>query len=91
MYYMVSLSSTNMVQRRAARLVSNNYERLASVTEMLNNIRWPTMKQRRDNLCLIMFFKIANDLVDVTTDGILYQQIDNLRDLDSYQLLWMVI
>ena len=52
--------------------VSNNYERLASVAEMmLNNIGWPTMKQRRDNLHLIMFYKIANDLVDVTTDGIL--------------------
>ena len=45
----ISVRSLEMVQRRAARLVSNNYERLASVTEMLNNIRWPTMKQRRDS------------------------------------------
>ena len=51
------------------------YERLASITEMMNNIRWSTMKQRRDDLHLIL--KIVNDLVDVTTDGIL-QQTNNL-------------
>ena len=60
-----------MVQRRAARFMSSNIDRYASVTQMLNNIGWPTLSLRREKLRAVMFYKIVNNLVDVSTDGIL--------------------
>ena len=57
-----------MVQRRAARFVLSNYDQLASVTQMLNS----TMKQRRENLLVIMLFEIINELVEVSTSDLLH-------------------
>ena len=33
---------------------------------MLTHLKWPSLKQRRNFLKLIMFYKIVNDLVDVS-------------------------
>ena len=68
-----------MVQRCAARFVSSNFDRYASVTQMLNNIGWPTMSLRREKLRAVMFYKIVNNLVDVSTDGILNPITINTR------------
>ena len=35
------------VQRRAARFVMNDYRRTSSVTEMLTNLDWDTLQERR--------------------------------------------
>ena len=51
--------------------MSSNPDRYANVTQMLNNIGWPTLSLRREKLQAIMFYKIVNNLVDVSTDGIL--------------------
>ena len=53
LYHQQNIYKLEIIQKRAVRLVSNNCERLASVTEMLKDIGWPTINQRRDNLCLI--------------------------------------
>ena len=45
-YHQHNIHSIEIVQRRAARFVSSNYDRYASVTQMLNNIGWPTMSLR---------------------------------------------
>ena len=54
-----------MVQRRAARFVTNNYNRTASVTEMLNSLQWHTLEKRRNNLRASLMYKIINDMVDI--------------------------
>ena len=54
-----------MVQRCAASFVSSNFDRYVSVTQMLNNIGWPTLSLRREKLRAVMFYKIVNNLVDV--------------------------
>ena len=51
-----------MVQRHTARFVSSNFDQYASVTQMLNNIGWPTLSLRREKLRAIMFYKIVNNL-----------------------------
>ena len=41
------LSDTNrieMVQRQSARLVYNDFTRTLSITSMLNNLNWPSLK-----------------------------------------------
>ena len=47
-----------MVQRQAARFVTSNYDRTASVTEMLHSLKW-------SKYCVVLLFKIINKLVDM--------------------------
>lgn len=49
-----------MVQRRAARFVLNDYERYSSVDEMLANIGWKTLEMRRRESRLCLLFKMYN-------------------------------
>ena len=56
-YHQHNIHSIEMVQRCEARIVSSNYDRYASVTQMLNNIGWPTMSQRCERLQAIMLYK----------------------------------
>ena len=58
-----------MVQRRATRWA---YQQPASVTEMLNELNWRTLVQRRVDARLTMLCRIINNLVEVNPG-------DNLR------------
>ena len=68
-YPLESLSSDTetckieMVQRRAARFVSNNYRRISSVTEMISTLGWDTLEKRRDLARLRMMYRILHHLV----------------------------
>ena len=57
-----------MVQRRAARFVTNNYNRTASVTEMLHQLQWDTLEARQNSLHVILLYKIINKLVDIFSE-----------------------
>ena len=59
------------VQRRAARFVSNNFRRKASVSEMLHELGWQSLDGRRQDQRLVLFFKIINGLASVETEDIL--------------------
>ena len=52
-----------MVQRRAARYVCNNYNREASVTTMIKHLHWRSLQQRRADICLVMFYKKLHGIV----------------------------
>ena len=41
------INKLEMIQRKAARFVCNNYDRHASVTNMLNDLGWDTLEHRR--------------------------------------------
>ena len=45
--------------------VTNNYNRTASVTEMLHQLQWDSLEARRNNLRVISLYKIINKLVDI--------------------------
>ena len=51
------------VQRRAARFTCRRYERTASVTAMLNDLKWETMETRRNNQRLAMVYRMQHDMV----------------------------
>ena len=46
----------------------NNFTRTSSVTSMLNNLNWPSLKQRRDVAKVTMYFKIINNLIAIPHD-----------------------
>ena len=54
-----------MVQRRAARFVKGRYGMYESVTQMLEELTWVLLSNRPENVCLILFYKIINNLAMV--------------------------
>ena len=62
-----------MVQRRAARYVLNRHDRFASVTDMISELKWETLEERRTKQRLAMFYKIHHGLVAVDKDKYIKQ------------------
>ena len=54
-----------MVQRSAAMYVQNDYHYTSSVINMLRELKWSTLKQRRNHASLTMLHKIQNKQVNV--------------------------
>ena len=54
-----------MVQRRAARFVTNRYHNTSSVTSMIDHLEWETLESRRTKNQITMLFKILHGLVDI--------------------------
>ena len=50
---------TEMVQRRAARWVLNDYSTYSSVTEVMSNLGWRSLENRHYDARLLMFYKIV--------------------------------
>ena len=50
-------SKIEMVQRRAAGFVSNDYRRTSSVTEIISTLGWDTLQKRKDLARLSMMYR----------------------------------
>ena len=61
-------NTLEMVQRRAARYVLNQYARTASVTAMLQRLEWEALQDRRKKLRLALMFKIINQIVAIPAE-----------------------
>ena len=57
------------VQRRAARFVANDYS--SSISNLLSDLGWKPLSHRRNELRLLVFYKIIQHLVDINTDSLL--------------------
>ncbi len=66
-----NINKIEMVQRRAARYVTNRYRNTSSVTNMMEHLNWETLECRRTKHQLTMLFKIIHGLVDITADDYL--------------------
>ena len=56
---LAEIKKLEMVQRRAARFVCNNYKKSeGTVTNLLDRLNWPSLEHRRKNTRLITMFKI---------------------------------
>jgi hypothetical protein len=51
-----------MVQRRAARFVTGQYNRYQSVTSMLQELKWTSLQQRRQEQRLVNLYKCVNNI-----------------------------
>ena len=61
-----------MVQRRAARYVTNRYHNTSSVNNMLQHLEWPTLQQRRLRTRIIFFYKVLHGLVQIYPQNLLH-------------------
>jgi len=57
-----------MVQRRAARFAKKDYRRTTSVTQLLSNLGWDQLADRRSAARLCMLFKATHGLAAIPTD-----------------------
>ena len=60
-----------MVQRRAARYVCNRFHNTSSVTDMITDLNWPTLQQRRTRTRIIFFYKVIHHLVAIYPTNLL--------------------
>ena len=78
-----SIYKLEMVQRRAARFITNNYSPWASVTEILDHLNLPTLEQRRNNLKLVMMYKMVHRLVHIDNGTYLIPTASQTRGHDQ--------
>ncbi len=52
------------VQSKAIRFVLNQYDSLASVTQMRHQMKWPTLQTRRFTARMVMFYKVVDRYID---------------------------
>ena len=64
-YTKLKQTQLEMVQRRAARYVHNDYSRHSSPTHMLQQLGWRSLLQRRADIRLIFFYKSLHGLIAV--------------------------
>ena len=69
-YFKNNIIKLETTQRRAARFVMNNYDKYASVTDMIKCLRWPTLEKRRNEQRILMLFIIVNQQVEIPSEGI---------------------
>ena len=60
-----NIKKIEMVQRRYVRFIFNDHRRTSSVAAMLNQLKWPTLQERRAQAKMLMIYRITNSLVDI--------------------------
>ena len=88
-YQQNHIDQLEKVQRRAARFVKNNYERTASVTSMLQDLKWEPLKERRKKARLCTMYKMIHKDIRVQTNDKLVPPIRTSRRTNhsmSYQI-----
>ena len=59
------IGKIEMVQRKAARWTLDNFHTQASVTEMLTQLGWRSLEQRRNDSRLYLFYKVIHGLLAI--------------------------
>ena len=59
-YTKVRISQIDQVQLRAARWTASNFDRQSSVTEMVKQLGWRSLEQRRGDARLCLFYKVIH-------------------------------
>jgi hypothetical protein len=70
-----------MIKRRAARYVANRYHNTSSVSDMLDQLEWPSLESRRTNSRLTMIYKMTKNLTNVDTSDKLYTTPKTIKKL----------
>jgi len=65
LHNMCDIQKLEMIQHKAAHFIFNDFSGYSSVTSMINNLQWTTLKLRRNIDKTITFYKILNGLVSL--------------------------
>ena len=84
-FFSSTITKLEAVQRRSARWATRDHQRTSSVTQMIKDLNWRTLEQRRIDSRLTLMYKITYDLVAIPAADYL---IPNTRrqDTTTYEL-----
>ena len=71
------ISALERVQRKAARFCSQNYDRYASITDMIKDLGWATLETRRRQSRLKVMYKLTHGLIDIDSRKYLIQHSES--------------
>jgi hypothetical protein len=60
-----NIKKVHMVLRRAARYATNRYRNTSSVSDMLRDLHWTSLEDRRSKHQLVMIYTIVHGCVDI--------------------------
>jgi hypothetical protein len=83
------INKIEMVQRRAARYLTNRQRNTSSVGDMLQHLEWRSLEDRRKDARLVMMYKISHDKAAVSKSDRLSPPLRHSRNMHSrsYQVL----
>ena len=70
-YTKTQIRQIEMVQRRAARYVKNRYHNTPSVSEMIQQMNWRSLHDRRRDNRLCMLYKVYHQLIAVPANDLI--------------------
>lgn len=62
------------IQRKAARMVSNDYRQHSSVSKMMNDLKWEPLSDRRQAARLSLLYQILHEEIEIPIDRELIQE-----------------
>ena len=74
-----NIDKIEMVQRKAARFVFNDYHRFSSISSMLQQLNWDSLESRRTKAIVVMFYKIVNNIVSADLLNFLHRSFSITR------------
>ena len=88
-YTQSSINKLESVQYRAARFVTGDYGTTRSVSEMIYNLGWKTLQDRRTKAKMVMMYRIRYGLIDIFFKTILHPatlstRVKSVRYLQPY-------
>ncbi|PIK34500.1 putative RNA-directed DNA polymerase from mobile element jockey-like [Apostichopus japonicus] len=75
----IHTESLEKVQRRAARFVKNEYSRFSSVSDMLKDLNWDTLENRRFKARLVTIYKETHGLIPSNINNLLEEKKNQLH------------
>lgn len=77
------------IQRRAARFVVNDYDRTSSVTEIMKDLHWCSLKNRRTTSRLSILQKARQGHLSLPVDTLLQppRRLSRHNHINSYQII----
>ena len=69
-YTQSNINKLEGVQRRAARFVTGDYRTTSSVSEMISNLGWETLQERRTEAKMVMMYRITHGLIDISATSL---------------------
>ena len=89
-YTQSNIDKLEQVQRRAARLVTNNFSRYTRVTPLLHQLQWTPLAERRARTKVTILYKALNNLIEIPTNHLTVntggtRQANNFDKLFAYK------
>ena len=84
-YQQNHIQKLESVQSKAARFVLNRYDQMASVTQMRQELGWPTLQTRRFITRTVLFYKIVNGLIHLQIPEYIIPKTRILRGEHQHQ------